>query len=163
MAPQVLNRVVFGQSHRPKTEPERHKIHPAILHNHRRHRVRNADYPAVIPAKGSSVRGTYVTGLSRLDLRKLDMFEGGDYERRLVKPRLLTAAGKDAATGEGNVEGEEVECQTYIWIGGEQHLETKEWDFEKFQKEKMKFWVAGDTHEEFAGEFCRHRLAALHC
>ena len=45
--------------------------------------------------------------------------------------------------GQGNVEGEEVEAETYVWIAGEERLEEREWDFAEFEREKMKHWVGG--------------------
>jgi hypothetical protein len=53
-----------------------------------------------------------------------------------------------------NVEGEEVEAETYIWIAGAQRLEPEEWDFAEFVREKMKRWVgreAAETDEGFQG------------
>lgn len=48
---------------------------------------------------------------------------------------------------EDNVEGEEVQAQTYVWKAGEQLLESKEWDFEVFVREKMGRWVGGEGRE----------------
>jgi hypothetical protein len=130
MAPQVLYRVCHGSysMHTSQHAPHNIKSHPAILYNHRRHRVHNADYPAILPnIPDSTVRGTFVTGLTDADIWRLDIFEGDEYERSKVRVRLLTQVGD--ASGEGNVEGEEVEAETYLWIAGEQRLEAREWDF----------------------------------
>ncbi|KAK4565983.1 hypothetical protein LTR86_003832 [Recurvomyces mirabilis] len=147
MAPEVLHRVCHGSSSpdNPIFQTHNLKSHPAILHSHRRHRVKGADYPAILPHSTSTVRGTYVSGLTDADIWRLDIFEGDEYERRKVKCRLLTTVGD--STGEGNVEGEIVEAETYIWIAGAEALEEREWDFEEFRKEKMRFWVGGS--EEF--------------
>jgi hypothetical protein len=51
-------------------------------------------------------------------------------------------------SGEGNVEGESKEVETYIWIGGTHKLESGEWDFAGFQREKMKAWVGYDVDDE---------------
>lgn len=93
------------------------------------------------------MRGTFVTGLTDNDIWRLDIFEGDEYERRVVKVRVLEAAG-DEMTGEGNVEGEEVEAETYVWISGAERLEESEWDFESFKKDKMKYWIGGAAGEE---------------
>lgn len=45
-----------------------------------------------------------------------------------------------------------VEAETYVWIGGEERLEEREWDFTEFQREKMRFWVGEEGDEEYAGE-----------
>ena len=52
-----------------------------------------------------------------------------------------------------NAKGQqEVEAETYLWIGGESRLEEREWDFAEFQREKMRFWVGEAGEEEYAGE-----------
>jgi gamma-glutamylcyclotransferase (GGCT)/AIG2-like uncharacterized protein YtfP len=146
MAPQVLHRVCHGSTSQwnPIYATHNLKTTPAILPGHRRHRVKNADYPAVLPHAGSSVRGMCVTGLTDADVWRLDLFEGSEYERVKVKCRLLV---------EGNDErGEEVEVETYVWIAGEERLDAQEWDFEEFRREKLRFWAGEEGQGEFAGE-----------
>jgi gamma-glutamylcyclotransferase (GGCT)/AIG2-like uncharacterized protein YtfP len=151
MAPQVLHRVCHGSMAPDNPIYANHKLetYPAILHNFRRHRVKYADYPAILPTEGSTVRGTYVTGLTDADIWRLDIFEGSEYKREKVKARMLTTVGDNH--GKGNVEGEEVEAETYIWISGKDSLEDGEWDFGEFQKEKMRFWVGSEGEGEYAG------------
>ncbi|RYP29891.1 hypothetical protein DL767_006490 [Monosporascus sp. MG133] len=112
-------------------------------------RVEHADYPGITPDPDHEVRGTYVTGLTDANMAKLDQFEGSEYERRTVKVRLLTKAGNDK--GEGNVEGEEVECEAYVFMSP-QYLEDREWDFEEFRTQKMKKW----TREDYGFEATDH-------
>lgn len=83
----------------------------------------------------------YVTGLTDANMYHLDQFEGSEYERKKVKARLLSKVGDDK--GNGNVEGEEVECEVYVFNnpGG---LEDREWDFEEFRTQKMKNWTRED-------------------
>lgn len=53
MAPQILHRVIHGS---PDPEPWQKALltfQPAILHGYRRHRVRGADYPGIIPVGGA--------------------------------------------------------------------------------------------------------------
>ena len=140
MVPDILARVC---GHKGKWT-----VKPAILHNHRRHRVAGADYPAIIPTPKASVRGTYVMGLTKSDVAKLDIFEGSEYKRVDVKVNVLDVVGD--ADGKGNVEGEEIAVQTYVWISRASYLEDKEWDFAEFQKEKMKRWVG--SQEEYEGK-----------
>lgn len=151
MAPQVLHRVCHGSSSADNPIYAAHKLKtcPAILHNHRRHRVKHADYPAIMPRQASSVRGTLVTGLTDADVWRLDIFEGSEYRRDIVKVRPLTQVGDES--GAGNVEGEEVQAETYIWIAGAEQLEESEWDFAEFQREKMRFWVGAEGAGEYAG------------
>lgn len=77
MAPQVLHRVCHNsmEPDNPIFATHQLKSYPAILHDFRRHRVQNADYPAILPCEGESVRGTYVSGLTENDIRRLDLFE----------------------------------------------------------------------------------------
>ncbi|KAI7184290.1 hypothetical protein KC343_g12451 [Hortaea werneckii] len=151
MAPQVLHRVCHGSSSPDNPIYAAHKLqtHPAILHDHRRHRVRSADYPAVLPVPGSTVRGTYVTGLTDGDIWRLDIFEGSEYRRDKVTVHLLKEVGD--ASGTGNVEGDAVEAETYIWISDPSDLEEGEWDFRQFQEQKMRFWVGAEGAGEYAG------------
>ncbi|CAO1605950.1 hypothetical protein XANCAGTX0491_009453 [Xanthoria calcicola] len=147
MEPQVLYRVCYGTSTPNPFQKSLLSFRPALLHQHRRHRVLHHDYPAVIPQQSSSVRGTYVRGLTDGDIYRLDIFEGNEYERRRVKLKILDIEGNEA--GEGNVEGEEVEVETYIWVAGEERLADGEWDFAEFRREKMHNWItSSDEYDE---------------
>ncbi|KAK6833918.1 hypothetical protein PG990_001250 [Apiospora arundinis] len=129
-----------------------HTFQPAVLHGFRRHCVKHAEYPGITPDAGSekaSVRGMYVTGLTDANMSHLDRFEGSEYERRAVKAKLLSKVGDDE--GEGNVEGEEVECQTYVYMDPK-NLEPREWDYHHFRTEKMKYW----TREDYGFEDTDH-------
>ncbi|KAK4895675.1 hypothetical protein LTR27_006156 [Elasticomyces elasticus] len=152
MAPQVLHRVCHGSNNpsNPIYAAHQFKTFPAILHDYRRHRVLNADYPAILPvdAGSATVRGTFVTGLTDADIWRLDIFEGSEYRRDRVKIRKLTQTGSDS--GEGHQEGEESEAETYVWIGNREDLDEREWDFAEFQREKMIFWVGSEGSGEYA-------------
>jgi hypothetical protein len=134
--------------------------------------VKGADYPAILPvltstSSSSSVRGTLVEGLTDGDIWRLDIFEGSEYQRRQVKVRVLQDHSKKDDAGneeegmgglsrkeEENVEGGEVEAETYIWTAGSHRLEPEEWDFAEFVRDKMKRWVgreAAETDEGFQG------------
>lgn len=156
MAPSVLKRVT---DHDPASTTSPLRSRPAILHNHRRHRVKGADYPAVIPNpsqsnKDISVRGTVVQGLTSEDLWRLDLFEGDEYERKQVRVQILSAENLDkisdpalrSANGTESQHStqEELEAETYIWIAGEHRLEDQEWDFDEFVKEKMWRWAPSE-------------------
>ncbi|KAJ8604384.1 hypothetical protein MRB53_041828 [Persea americana] len=149
MAPSVLHRVTA----KPR---DTFTARPAILHNHRRHRVLRCDYPAMIPAASSSVRGTFVEGLDDRDLARLDAFEGDEYVARKVEVRLLVPEEKSGAVpgaktdGEREVvqDGESREAWTYIWVAGKGKLEDGEWDFDEFVKEKMHRWAWSEGADE---------------
>ncbi|KAL8960326.1 MAG: hypothetical protein Q9193_002956 [Seirophora villosa] len=155
MEPQVLYRVCYGSSKPTPFQKSLLTVRPAILHRHCRHKVRGCDYPAIIPSPESSVRGTYVRGLTEGDIFRLDVFEGGEYERRKVKIRVLDVEGNE--DGEGNVEGEEVEVETYVWVAGESALEAGEWDFGEFRREKMQRWIGGREEYDDVDEAVRAR------
>jgi hypothetical protein len=153
MAPEVLHRVCHGS---PTPLPWQRKLlthRPALLPSYTRHKVLHCDYPAIIPSPNpnsttptSSVRGTLVTGLTEGDIWRLDIFEGSEYARRKVKVRVLEKAGNDS--GVGNVEGEEVEAETYVWTADKGGLEDGEWDFGVFVREKMGRWVGASAEDE---------------
>lgn len=148
MSEEVLYRVCYGSSTPSNFQKSLLTTQPAILDSYRRHKVRYGDYPAIIDAPNCSVRGTYVRGLTEGDIWRLDIFEGDEYERRTVKVKILTEVGDDK--GRGNVEGEEVEVDTYVWIAGKGALEDGEWDFEEFRREKMHRWVG--QRDDYDGE-----------
>ncbi|KAK8135800.1 hypothetical protein PG984_003740 [Apiospora sp. TS-2023a] len=129
-----------------------HTFQPAVLHGFRRRRVRHADYPGITrdaTAEDASVRGMYVTGLTDANMEKLDAFEGCEYELETVKVKLLSKVGDDQ--GKGNVEGDEVECRTYVYQDPED-LEEREWDYHEFRTQKMKNW----TREDYGFEDTAH-------
>lgn len=150
MAPQVLSRVCHG-SHKSLANPNM-TTRPAVLHRYRRHKVKNADYPAILPHIGfeSSVRGTVVSGLTDGDLWRLDIFEGDEYERQRVKVRILSVEGAEDGTGQVESD-EEVEAEAYVWIAGADRLEDNEWDFGEFVREKMSRWVGVEGDGEYKG------------
>jgi len=78
------------------------QICPAILTDYTRHKVKFADYPAILPCARSktllgrdltpeenSVRGTIVAGLTARDIALLDIFEGDQYVRSFVTAHPL--------------------------------------------------------------------------
>ncbi|KAI9777243.1 MAG: hypothetical protein M1839_008973 [Geoglossum umbratile] len=138
MAPRVLYRICYGNPDPEHWQANLLTIVPAILHNFRRHKVRYADYPAILPQANGSVRGTLVTGLTPMDVSRLDRFEGSDYARKKVKVRTLVKAGDGP---EDIIEGEEVETEVYVWISGMDELEDGEWDFAEFITEKVARWA----------------------
>jgi Gamma-glutamyl cyclotransferase, AIG2-like len=139
MAPRVLHRVCYGNADPEPWKARLLTIKPAILYGFRRHKVRYADYPAIIPQANSTVRGTFVTGLTPGDISRLDYFEGSEYAKRKVKVRVLIKA-EDCSEKE-DLEGEEVETEVYVWIGREGDLEDGEWDFDEFVREKLALWA----------------------
>lgn len=152
MEPQVFFSVCYDDKSPPPHVRQRHSFMPAILHGYCRRRVQYADYPGMVEDPGHTVRGTVVSGISKANLERLDFFEGGQYDRRVVRPMLLVQAG-DEATGQGNVEGEQIVTESYIFLDT-RDLEDKEWDFAEFKRDKLQKWTrAGYVFEgTFASE-----------
>ncbi|KAL7625475.1 hypothetical protein AAE478_004695 [Parahypoxylon ruwenzoriense] len=151
MAPEVF----FTVCYRSSTEnisllKSLHSFKPAILHGFCRRRVRHADYPGIFPDENHEVRGMCVTGLTDANMYHLDVFEGSEYERQTVKARLLSKVGDDK--GRGNIEGEEVECEVYVFEDSSD-LVDREWDFEEFRTQKMKKWTREDYRFEDSDHF----------
>jgi hypothetical protein len=165
MSPQVLSRVCHGPQLPDSTTQNLHNLtfKPALLPNHRRHRVVGADYPGMVPHSGSSVRGTLVSGLNDGDIYRLDIFEGPEYGRFRVTAKLLPAEVEaritKSAIGDGVLAGHvedhdfttEMEAETYIWTAPREELHQDEWDFDEFVREKMWRWIGHEAENE--GEF----------
>lgn len=137
MAPEVFFSVCYGSIERHQAAHDMHTFTSAILDGFCRRRVSQQDYPAIIREEGHSVRGVYATGLTDANIFKLDIFEGSEYERVKVNVRLLKQ------DGEKEVEGEEKATWVYVYLHRKE-LESGEWDFEEFRKEKMAKWTRGD-------------------
>ncbi|TFK84085.1 hypothetical protein K466DRAFT_665396 [Polyporus arcularius HHB13444] len=104
--------------HRPECRDALTPIHPASSHRsrrwpftnlsseHTRHKIKRADYPAVLPYSRSrelfassghaglppeerTVRGTFVQGFNDHDIHLLDLFEGDEYTRENVEVHAL--------------------------------------------------------------------------
>jgi len=142
MAPGVLYRVIYGSANPEPWQKALTTVRPALLQSYRRHHVKYADYPAILPHEGSSVRGSLVTGLTDGDIYRLDIFEGDQYVRKQVKVQVLKDVGLDEAAKEGETEVvDEVWAESYVWQEGAETLEPQEWDFEEFKRDKMQAWM----------------------
>jgi gamma-glutamylcyclotransferase (GGCT)/AIG2-like uncharacterized protein YtfP len=137
MAPSVLYRVIYGNPKPTPAQIRQTTSTSALLDGYQRRKVRGCDYPAITTSEGGSVRGLLVTGLTDEHLDRLDTFEGFQYEREVVRVRVL----REGDDGEEEI----VEAETYVWDveegeGEEGGLEGEEWDFEEFQREKIHRW-----------------------
>ncbi|KAJ1551298.1 hypothetical protein HK096_001608, partial [Nowakowskiella sp. JEL0078] len=102
----------------------------------RRH-VKAKAYPAIIPDSNSFVTGLLYYVETKLDMDRLDWFESDEYERTLVFVDKLDDNGLIIET---------VEADVYIWTAGAQHLETYDWNFNRFLKEDVQRWA--NSHSE---------------
>jgi hypothetical protein len=135
MAPTVLYRVIYLNPQPAEPQKRQTKSVPALLADYQRRKVKGCDYPAITACEGRSVKGLLVTGLRDEDLVHLDTFEGFQYEREVVRVKVLKdEKGKDGGAAEM------IEAETYVWSAEEDGLEAKEWDFEEFQREKIHRW-----------------------
>jgi len=149
MAPPVLHRVVYGTSSPESWQKDLTTVRPALLQGYRRHKVKFADYPAILPhssAEGNpaSVRGSFVTGLTDGDIWRLDIFEGSQYTRKRVQIKVLKDTALDQKIDEQRLAEQVeavVEAETYVWTDPQSDLEEDEWDFDEFKREKMWAWV----------------------
>ncbi|KAL4722713.1 hypothetical protein ACLX1H_010596 [Fusarium chlamydosporum] len=126
----------FYEKNPPQAIKDMHTFTPAILEGYCRHRVKYADYPAVVAEKGHTVRGVYATGLTDANVNRLDIFEGSEYDKENVKVELLN---KDGTVSEKS----EIKDTTVYVFNSPELLEKREWDFEEFRKSKMKNWTRG--------------------
>lgn len=150
MAPPVLYRVIYGTTEPDPWQKALTTVRPALLQDHRRHKVKHADYPAILAHDASSVRGSLVTGLLDEDIRRLDIFEGSEYNRQKVNVLALKDTALDEAIDENKLSEyvvDTVQAETYIWIAGSNKLESEEWDFDEFKREKMYAWIGQAKNE----------------
>ena len=147
MLPAILNRVIQNPS--IAIPSSRITTSPAVLPAFRRHRVKRADYPAILPSKDkdASVQGVLVCGLSDADMRRLDRFEGDEYRRRDVQVQVLEAKNEKSNGHGEDRDNKMVRAETYVWIAGKDQLEGREWDFEEFRREKLGRWLGRDSTE----------------
>jgi len=155
MHPDILKRVIGNDG-------AHLKICSAILLDHTRHHVKQADYPALLPYTKSmtmfncklspeekSVRGSLVTGLSESDMRLLDIYEGDEYIRDIVPvhplstPTILSpqinghqSALPSAAphTHSPSTLPPPISAHVYIWCKPPTWLTPSLWSYEDFVK-----------------------------
>ena len=102
----------------------RHAHRAARLHGFERRAVRGRTYPAIVARDGGSVDGMLHLDVDDGDLRRLDVFEGDEYERRTVVVRLLDGS---ACT---------VPAQAYAWRDPGELL-AHDWDSAWFERHAL--------------------------
>lgn len=111
----------------------------AILNNWARFRVRDSEYPGIIPQDNSMVSGKMYWELDERVLEKLDAFEGDKYERVRVQVTMA----------DGTLE----EAYTYaIREDCKKLLSADPWDFDRFLQnglEKFIHWFVEDRRDLF--------------
>lgn len=108
---------------------------PARLRGFERLTVRDESFPAIVERPGASVEGVLYLDVADDDLRRLDAFEGPDYERRTLAVRVAEdRAGAWAA-------------EAYVWRD-RARLQARPWDAREFERNAM---------DSFLQTYCRPR------
>jgi len=179
MHPDILKRVIGNDG-------AHLKICSAILLDHTRHHVKEADYPALLPYSKSqamfnrklspeekSVRGSLVSGLSESDMRLLDIYEGDEYTRDLVPVHPLSAPTILSPQINGQLAPlpsaaphshhpsslpQPILANTYVWCKPPTWCTPSLWSFEDFVKNNAWKWVGvGTTDSDHFLEVDRRR------
>lgn len=108
---------------------------PAVLFDHIRLRLRDLDYPGVVPRQDSQVEGMLVHGISEQQMLRLDMFEGEEYQRMEVEVQEIGSQAWSI-------------CHVYIFTDQSQLLTTL-WSFEQFQLESSHKWTNQEDDTEY--------------
>ncbi|PVF97291.1 PLP-dependent transferase [Serendipita vermifera] len=166
---------------------------PALLYDFTRHHVKGDTYPAILPWEKADklfdqtgaipkpspaercVRGSLVTGFSRVDIELLDVFEGDEYERQLVsaiplgpsQPLNVAAADAgvvfDPVTYPPKDSEEAIASQTkahvYVWNKSPllETLEPDIWSYETFVKENLHRWIGNEADRSSYTDVDRRR------
>jgi len=97
---------------------------PATLDGFARYRVRDADYPGLVPESGAQISGTLYRALDAVAIAALDRFEGALYERKTLDVRLR--GGGTAA------------AQVYVVRESHRHtLSSEPWDKQAFARDRL--------------------------
>ena len=101
---------------------------PATLDGFARYRVRDAEYPGLVPEPGARTEGTLYRALDADSLAALDRFEGALYERRTL----------DVRTRDGGF----APAQVYVVREAHRHTLSREpWDKRAFARESLSSFV----------------------
>jgi gamma-glutamylcyclotransferase (GGCT)/AIG2-like uncharacterized protein YtfP len=98
---------------------------PAALDGFARYRVRDADYPGLVPEPGARTEGTLYRELDPDSLAALDRFEGALYARHTLDVERLRDGSRAAA-------------QVYVVRDAERHTLSREpWDKAAFARDGL--------------------------
>jgi gamma-glutamylcyclotransferase (GGCT)/AIG2-like uncharacterized protein YtfP len=106
----------------------------------RRYAVSGEAYPGVVREAGARVEGRLYFDVDANDQRRLDEFEGRDYQRVAAPVRLLEPASCGPA-------GSELVGELYLYLPADR-LTQADWDPVAFERERMSRFIA---------TFCRRR------
>ncbi|EGG10883.1 uncharacterized protein MELLADRAFT_115309 [Melampsora larici-populina 98AG31] len=141
------------------------KFMPAILLNHSRLKLLDADYPAAVPvstaksilgrgltAEESEVHGRLIIGLTPTDLLRLDRFEGeGERYNSMILSVTVIDESQDnsiSSNDEQTILGDNVEASVYIYSDGlRSNLAPVFWTHEEFSKNHLLKWTQDQLAE----------------
>jgi gamma-glutamylcyclotransferase (GGCT)/AIG2-like uncharacterized protein YtfP len=114
----------------------------ASLSGYAMYKVKNTEYPGIVPLAGGETQGTLYSGLSEEELKVLDAFEGDFYARRSVE--VLLQQGKTATA--------------WVYVIRKKHqgvLSDEPWHLEEFLSEGFRSFMDGYVYgrkSEYAPE-----------
>ena len=159
MVPKILKTVIGHEN------LNQFKISNAVLNGYTRHHVLGEDYPAItkygnyaldrdLTEDECNVRGALIEGLNEEHMKKLDKFEGYEYDKVEVKVSQLTESEvcnenwKPCVNLDVKNVIRQVDCLVYVWRDDLDRLGQK-WDFNSFIKDKLQNWVIVDNDDSY--------------
>ncbi len=113
------------------------KTSPAVLKGYKRYCVKECDYPAVIQQNDAETIGLVLENIDDLSLDIISFYEGDEYEKM-----QLTV----------NMNGKSTDVLTFVWVNGNELLDKKKWNLQKFEKTSLQYYlnkVIPETLEAF--------------
>ena len=112
--------------------PNRYSKIDAELEDYIRLKVREENYPGIIPSGGSKVTGELIFNVSKEDIKQLDIFEGEYYQRDQVTVISGTTT---------------FQAETYVFRKRYHSLLSNEvWEVETFKKSGLSSFLASYKH-----------------
>lgn len=113
---------------------------PAVISDYRRYAIINRQYPAIIPAPGSVVRGKVMFDLSPAEMKLLDLFEDEEYTREVVSAQ--PGEGQELPAGEEGPTGRlPIDASVYVWGDRLGKTLKGEWDYEAWRAQYLNSYV----------------------
>jgi gamma-glutamylcyclotransferase (GGCT)/AIG2-like uncharacterized protein YtfP len=98
----------------------------AVLEGYKMYCVKDCDYPTIVIEEGAETKGKILADVDDSDLKILSVYEGDEYAEKKVKVLCINKY-EDALT--------------FVWSKELHLLENRDWDFEDFQKNRLKFYL----------------------
>jgi gamma-glutamylcyclotransferase (GGCT)/AIG2-like uncharacterized protein YtfP len=111
--------------------------YPAVLPGYQLFCVKDSDYPAILKNENAKTKGLTIEISDDLSLAVISFFEGDEYQAQEVT--VFT-------------DGKSMPALAFVWTKGDEFLENREWDLQRFEKESLEHYlnvVIPETLEEF--------------